>query len=220
MRKLLFLILALFLVIGLVGAGTYAWFQDTETSEDNVFTAGTLVLEIRDHQVGWGEPVIGTWTAENMAPGDEWEFDVPFVKLRSVGSLVADHLEITADYTVSGVPEPFDPDSMGQYMEVTWALYEDGGWRINLLDGTWEGEPPFPDGYQAGDWQIQDVDGDGRITFADLRAQPLDNLPPPMYLDDTWFEMSVRFSEDAGNEFQGASFNLTMIFTLNQDSSQ
>jgi len=35
MKKLLLSVLAIFLVIGLVGAGTFAWFQDTETSTGN-----------------------------------------------------------------------------------------------------------------------------------------------------------------------------------------
>ncbi len=41
MRKLWFLVLAILLVIGLVGVGTLARFQDTETSSGNTFTAGT-----------------------------------------------------------------------------------------------------------------------------------------------------------------------------------
>ena len=55
MRKLLLSMLATFLVIGLVGAGTYAWFQDTETSTENTFTAGTMDLKIRDQDEVFGD---------------------------------------------------------------------------------------------------------------------------------------------------------------------
>jgi len=44
MKKILGLTVAALLVMGLVGGGTWAYFTDVETSEDNVFTAGTLNL--------------------------------------------------------------------------------------------------------------------------------------------------------------------------------
>lgn len=46
MKKTLFTMMALVLVIGLAGAGTFAYFSDTETSTDNTFTAGTLDLTV------------------------------------------------------------------------------------------------------------------------------------------------------------------------------
>ena len=46
MRKILGLTVAALLVVGLVGGGTWAYFSDTEVGTDNVFTAGTLDLEI------------------------------------------------------------------------------------------------------------------------------------------------------------------------------
>jgi predicted ribosomally synthesized peptide with SipW-like signal peptide len=44
-KKILFVLMACVLCIGLVG-GAFAYFSDTETSEDNVFTAGTLDLQV------------------------------------------------------------------------------------------------------------------------------------------------------------------------------
>jgi len=69
MRKLLLSMLAIFLVIGLVGAGSFAWFQDTETSTGNTFSAGTLDLKVSDDDEGFGDGVSATWTMSNMAPG-------------------------------------------------------------------------------------------------------------------------------------------------------
>lgn len=70
--------------------------------------------------------------------------------------------------------------------------------------------------YDNEEYQVQDVDGDGRVTFYDLKESPVTNLPSPRKggVDGTLFEMSVKFHEGAGNKFQGATFNLTMIFTL------
>ena len=71
------------------------------------------------------------------------------------------------------------------------------------------------------DWQIEDQTPlDGKISFYDLKNDKLDNLPPVTNLMTPQFEMSVKFAETAGNDFQGDTFDLTMIFTLNQDASQ
>jgi len=53
-----------------------------------------------------------------------------------------------------------------------------------------------------------------------LKNDELDNLPPPSNVGMYDYEMSVKFAETAGNDFQGDTFDLTMIFTLNQDASQ
>lgn len=95
-------------------------------------------------------------------------------------------VEITCDYEV-------DEEWMAKHMVITRFIYHNE------------------------EWQIQDVEPkDGRITFYDLKWSPVTNLPLPRRGQGTRFEMSVKFHEDAGNEFQGAKFNLTMIFTLNK----
>ncbi|MDI6860315.1 MAG: TasA family protein [Methanocellales archaeon] len=225
-------ILAAVLVIGLVSSacvGAYAYFSDTESSTGNTLAAGTLDMKIRDNDEAWTDGVTATWTATDMKPGDEFSFDVPFVRLKSVGTIAADHLEITCDYSVieedpqtESDTDPYTnqtPDSMANQMVITRCeYYLDAIWNIDCLTGSYTGTPPTPSGYTANDWQINDMDGDGKITFYDLKNDPLDNLPPV----DGWpdFELSVKFDENAGNDFQGDTFDLTMIFTLNQDSSQ
>ena len=217
MRKILISMLAIFLVIGLVGAGTLAWFQDTETSTGNTFTAGTLDLKIRDQDEAFGDGVTATWTATNMAPGDSWNFLTESVRLDAQGTITPDHLEITCDYSVTEeVPQTeadtdpntnLHPDNMAKVMEITRFVYSNGNWSINALTD------PNPR------WRIQDQDGDKRITFYDLKNDPLDDLPSPDGAT-THLELGVKFHESADSSFQGDTFNLTMIFTLNQDSSQ
>jgi len=58
--------MAMVLVIGLVGAGTMAYFSDTETSEDNTFAAGTLDLDL----TGGGPLPFQVTSSPGMAPGD------------------------------------------------------------------------------------------------------------------------------------------------------
>lgn len=222
-KKLLLLALALLLVAGMAGAGTFAYFSDTEASTANTFTAGTMDLKVMDNNEGWGEGVTLTWTLSNMRPGDS---TYGWVKVDKVGSLDANHLEVTCDYTVREEYPPVEsdtdpdtdehPDAMAKQMVITSARYDDGDYDINLLTGdnvlTLENE-------NRSDWRIDDKDGDNRITLYDLKHDPSDNLPPPNG-DQYTFRMTVMFDPNAGNDFQGDTLNLTVYFTLNQDASQ
>lgn len=67
MKKTLFTMMALVLVIGLAGAGTFAYFSDTETSTGNTFTAGTLDLTVNDKN---GENV-QLFNVSNLRPGSQ-----------------------------------------------------------------------------------------------------------------------------------------------------
>jgi predicted ribosomally synthesized peptide with SipW-like signal peptide len=58
MKKIIGLTIAALLIIGIVGAGTFAYFSDTATSTGNTFTAGTLVL---------GEITTGSATSTSFA---------------------------------------------------------------------------------------------------------------------------------------------------------
>lgn len=63
------LVLAAILVIGLVGAGTFAYFSDSAQSTGNSFTSGTLDMELQGGTQN-GDSVIGTWVSPaNWAPG-------------------------------------------------------------------------------------------------------------------------------------------------------
>jgi spore coat-associated protein N len=70
MKKILGLTVAAFLVIGLVGGGTWAYFSDTEESTGNIFSAGTLDLGL-DNNPGQDPTgsVTATFGASALAPG-------------------------------------------------------------------------------------------------------------------------------------------------------
>jgi hypothetical protein len=173
-------------------------------------------MEIRDQDENWTDGgVEGTWTASNMAPGDEFAFNGHFVGLRGYIS----ELAISCDYVVSEESPPVEtdtdpntgahPDTMAKYMVITRCTYRDGKWRIDCLTGKSTGITS-----KKKDWRIDDMDRDGRLTFYDLKKDPLVNLPPPQSCGNngSYFEMSVRFDPGAGNEFQGDTFNLTMLY--------
>lgn len=228
-------------IIGIVAAmaigATVAYFQDTETSAENTLSAGVLDLLIADNNEDFGNGVTATWIAEDMKPGDERAFKIEKVELaKEFGSIEADHTEITCDYNViEEVPQTesdtdpntnLDPGKMAKEMLITRCVYHDTV-CIDCLTGIkWSGYN-YANGICAGtnlgqsnDWKIEDKNGDGKISFFDLKNDKIDNLPAAPNSPPFLFRMSVKFDEDAGNDFQGDTFDLAMMFTLNQDASQ
>jgi predicted ribosomally synthesized peptide with SipW-like signal peptide len=69
MSKIIISLMTIALVAALVGGGVYAYFNDTETSTGNVFTAGTLNLDLTDDSDDGTESETATWVFSDMAPG-------------------------------------------------------------------------------------------------------------------------------------------------------
>jgi len=228
------------LIIGAIIAvvGTAAYFMGSKIGI--AFSEAELILTIGDQDEGYKEGgVVGTWTAENMLPGDGWAFDTSFVGLFNTGGVSGDHLEITCDFTVTEESPRLEsdtdwntdlnPDKMAKEMIIMKSIYygtEDGtAFCINALSGErlsffnplgryCVGVPSTENPH----WKIEDKDEDGKITFFDLKNDKLDNLPPPN--EGTFYIMNIMFSADASNDFQGDTFDLTMFFTSNEDASQ
>jgi predicted ribosomally synthesized peptide with SipW-like signal peptide len=62
MRKILTSLMIIAVVAVLITAGAMAVFTDQQTNPDNVFTTGTVILDI--------DPVTAMFTVSDMAPGD------------------------------------------------------------------------------------------------------------------------------------------------------
>jgi len=220
-RKILACWIIIAVVSTLLGAGTRAYFSDTETSRGNYFQAGTLDLKLSHSSNGpWTDGVTGTWTLLNMLPGNETP--IGRVYLKNFGSVVSSTLKITCNYTVteetpqteSDIDPNTDqhPDEMAKHMIITYIYYRNDEININCLTGEDDGYPPNED------WKITDIDGDGKITLYEFKMDPLINLPSPDTQTNkiTQFEMKIKFDENADSDFIGDTFNLTMIFTLKQ----
>lgn len=221
-------------VLAFAAGGTLAYFSDIESSTDNTFTAGTLDLYLNNgHQVG--DSVEMTWLRDDMKPGEcsgvqgaGWEI----ITLRNRGGIVGDHVELlfenecTDPAWLAGDNEESDTldgaTGMDAYMRITTLTYS----SIDLLteDGP---DPMFVATAGEGGPQVFDLNGNGFVDLQDLAAQsgegsPVDDLPTPgpgqtSAMD---FEMHCCFDASAGNEYQGDRIEMTITFTLNQDSSQ
>jgi len=214
LKAILLVTMAVILVSGSIGAA-YACF---EVPHYAFCHPGQAELKIRDQDETWGDGVLGTWTASNMAPGDEFTFDGNLVGLKSQSAKKVNigKVDITCNYNSWTL---WQPHKMAKYMVITSCVYSYSylheQWQIDFLTGrlTRASGPGYGFVPANADWQIQDFDGDGRITFYDLKKKPLKNIPS-FTNNEACFEMSVMFHQDAGNEFQGDIFNLTMFYTL------
>jgi len=132
-------------------------------------------------------------------------------------------MEITCSYTVTEETPQTEsdtdphtdehPDEMAKYMIIAYMKYRNDKVNINCLTGYDEYSNQIKD-----EWKINDVNGDGKISLYELKLDPLINLPSPDTQTNgiTQVDMKIKFDENAGNDFQGDTFNLTMIFTLKQ----
>jgi len=221
-RKFIVSILAIILALGLTGAGALAYFQDTETSTGNTYTAGELDLKVNDANPDvWDDGCSGTWVLTDIVPGagaDHVDTVTANVYLKNVGSTTPDHLEIQAsiylDEGVGVVESDADPYStateMAKKIEIVSMTY-----NSSLLLAYW----------------LNDADGDGVLTLNDMTYDPDDPVDPnglddlSIPLDGSFgsaFTMSLRWIQDDldDNDFQGDTLELEVHFTLNQDAGQ
>jgi spore coat-associated protein N len=116
MKKLLFVVMACVLCIGLVG-GAFAYFDDTETSYGNTFTAGTLDLKIDKNPAGgveeWADDVDGIpnvndlvgAAVDNLKPGDSADVIIGIKNDGTIDGIADIHFILVSD-NENGIEEP------------------------------------------------------------------------------------------------------------------
>jgi len=216
-KKILASMLIIAVASALVGAGTVSYFSDTETSKGNTFTVAIGQTDLKIENLSgsgyWYDGIGPRWTLSDMKPGYTTSGSV---NLKNFGG-PGEYVEITCNYTVIEEEPQTEsdtnpntnehPDHMAQQMIITECTYSIDGYTINCLTG---GDNI---GGSSNDWKIEDKDSDGKITLYDLKNDPLTNLPPCNTAIATFY-MALKFSEDANNDFQGDTLDLTMIFSM------
>ena len=189
MKKILGLTIAFMLLISMGGIGTWAYFQDTETSTGNVFAAGTLDLKTDDV-----DGVTQTLYASNLKPGDNVSGSIT---LKNTGSVAGSTLDLAFSYVESdSSPNPADMSADATAAVIELTTLNLGG--SNLLGS------------------VSDNNINGYKDVEDLKNA---NLSDPTGIDASAtkdFTITVQFRGDAGHDFQSDGINITMTFTLNQ----
>jgi len=205
-RKVLASLLVIAVVVGLVSAGTWAYFSDTETSSGNTFQAGTIDLVLDETQAV-------SMQMPNMKPGDSASGTIT---VTNVGTLPGS-LYITSKYVendMGGAPDPNMNRHQVAKMLLITSLVECGDDVLSL---------------------IPDVDADDRKTLYDFVNKAdgvvLSDYPSPgelgtWYLNDDnmdpngnephWYALTLQFDPAAGNDYQGDGITWTLWFLLTQ----
>ncbi len=193
MKKILALTIALLLIIGMAGIGTWAFFIDIETSTGNVLAAGTLDLKT-DNQDG----VSQTLLAANMAPGDTVGPET--ITLKNIGSVAGVTLDLAFSYPTdnSGDGSPnlvnMSEDDTAAMLEVITLNY--GG---SSILGT-----------------VIDVNTNSYIDIYDLATDDLSGQSGIAAQSSNDFEIAIQLRNGTSGDYQYDGIVITMSFTLNQ----
>lgn len=163
-----------------------------------------LNLTIKDPDEDYGEGVTATWTMSNMMPGDSVS---GWVKFLNKGDTEASNLTINCTSVTIDPPGPESDTEEGttdldkQMIITEMIYYYQSTEQIDCLS------------------LLPDLNENGNKDLDDLEAQTID-LPAPGMTDAsaTTLTMTIQFSQEAGNEYQGDILNTTFKFTLIQYS--
>jgi len=218
-KKILGLTIAVLMVIGLIGAGTWAYFSDVETSTGNVFTAGTLDLKLTGGTPD-NDSVIGTFNASTWAPGEnisdnltitnQGTIDIASLKLNFTYGTNAESDNGTVDTSgrptyISGSPWTTDPEDYFDKM-------------IKITAATWNGESLDGNGgkYALIGKTLFELRNGGTPLDVTLHATGSDTVPLPASAGYI-LALTFEFDSTATNGCQGNELTMKITVTRTQD---
>jgi predicted ribosomally synthesized peptide with SipW-like signal peptide len=209
------IILSVFIIVMVIAASlgaTYAWFTDQSAPVENVFTAGTVILDA-DEEWEFGEEGLKNWNPGDCTP--------KLIKLKYEGSKKAFiRMQITETWVDADEQEMedspwFDRDvpniewkiNTGTEEEPVWEdwnvdgkwLYYDGWWYYNGDDDTYSTEI----GDEGEEFTINSISG-----VEDLEDAEEIIIVARVCLD----------GPETGNDYQGATYTLKVLFQAIQAS--
>jgi predicted ribosomally synthesized peptide with SipW-like signal peptide len=215
LKKFLFSLLAIVALIGCLGAG-YAYYSDTETSNDNTFTAGTLNLTLDTAgtcnvtsnmtETDGGEGINDSIVFTNLKPGDNGTITWIATNTGNLPGMIMVHRTLSEDY--DGVnPEPETEIEAGINATTPGELDNNMWLRswVYINDVTTNSDPI------ANPWQAW------MSTEADWGVDQFDSLPMQLGAGQTLkviYEWNIP--TDVGNIIQGDTFKLNLEFALGQ----
>lgn len=188
------------LVIGVVsvsaGAGTWAYFSDTETSSGNTFTAGTLDIEIPN-----------TFNFGNVAPGDTKTEEIT---IKNNGSIAAKSVFLELSVVDS---EPTDDTEPEEFAETTTGDVYDISKMIEITNITYD-TVDISSLYAGFD------NGNGYLDLDDLNNASKIEINGGVNLNTLMTAtviIEMQLHTTTNNEYQGDMSTVTEIVTVTQD---
>lgn len=193
-RSILLSLISIFAVVGLVGGLAIAYFSDQGTSNNNVFGAGTLDLQLSDDTTETDQDnVTASFGGSNLSPGNCTTTSQ--LRVKNAGNVAGNHIEIAVVNNVTdvGTDSPLDVDAF---------------LRLDIFN------------YGGNPISVANTNGNGFVDLDDLENNGVDNLA----LTDTGtnhnIDLRVCLDSSAENAVQGDSVDSDWTITLNQDAGQ
>jgi len=213
-KKILFSLMAIILAVGLVGAGAFAYFSDTETSTGNTFTAGTLDLLVTTSgacsDVGkitvneQGDGLNDSVVFANLAPGDSGSITWTITNTGTLPGMVMIHRTLSND--VDGVDT--EPELLVDLTPGAAGELDNNMWLISTV--TIDGVSTFV--YEGNPWYANWMSLE-----ATYGPEQFDNLPkllPANSVLVVTYNWSIPTTVD--DVIQGDTFTLNLEMTLDQ----
>lgn len=217
MKKLIILVVALLVVATMAGAGTFAYFTNTETSTGNSFTSGTFDVKLAGGTQN-GDSVIGTWVSpSNWAPGQTVNGTLSFT---NAGSINASHVY----FMFKNLQHNGGADGSNMMEKIIVTNLQE---RFERADGT-----SVTTSNQAANLAAQVGNHDSTLTLAEF-AGFAENWYGYYTYDDqsgdgicvaggdkTDYDLilGLTFDPDAGNEYQGDTCSFDFYANTTQNS--
>lgn len=193
---------SIFASLALVTGATFAFFSDVGTSNDNIFSGGTLDLKLTDNNETALDNVTASFGDTSLAPGVC--LSTQTLEMKNSGTVAGNHIEIAAVNTVTDNAPAATPD-MDAYLRFGTFTYFDGTSTVDVA-------ALIPDSNANTFKDLDDlaalgVSGVDNLALIDLNVNHLTNV-------------QVCLDASAPNEVQSDSVDSDWTITLNQDATQ
>lgn len=196
-KRILLSSVSVFASLALAAGATFAFFSDSGTSNDNVFTSGTFDLKLSDDTPETDQDsVTASFGGTGLAPGQCLASQQ--LRVKNSGTIAGNHVEVRAVNTVADTGTAATPD-MDSYL------------RFQTFN------------YDGADVTGQFADSNSN-TFKDLNdfaaSTGLDGLALTNLNTNHNIDVVVCLDSSAPNTVQGDSVDSDWTVELNQDASQ
>lgn len=200
-KRLLLSIATVVASSALVAGATFAYFTDSGTSNDNIFAAGNVDLQLDDVNEGFANSVTASLSSSGFAPGVS---KTGWISLHNNGSIDIAEIELGANQTAN--VDNGDASNLSNVLNLTIKTGSDN----TCSTGT--------DHTSAITLAIGD--NVAPLTLAELEASDYDALPGLTIGSTSYLCVTETMDSAAGNNYQSDSVTDNIVLTANQDVSQ
>ena len=213
------IILSVFIIVMVIAASlgaTYAWFTDQSAPVENVFTAGTVIIDA-DEQWEYGEEGLKNWNPGDCTP--------KLIKLIYQGSKKAFiRMQITETWVdAEGEPMEDSPWFDREVPNIEWKINtgteQDPVWEDWNVDGKWLYYDDDPGDDEGGWWYFIGDDETYDTVVGGTTIYSISGVEDPEDAEEIIIVAQVCLDgPGTDNDYQGATYTLNVLFQAIQAS--